>query len=103
MDKENIAHCSAQIRESILCITCTISALCYFCLGPAATGDETATEGEAHIRAFVFAPGTERHHNDSAVVFRSILKSLRETEKNQLTYNESYACLNLLHSQQRQE
>lgn len=69
-----------------------------FCLGPAATGDETATEGEAHVRAFVFAPGTERHHNDSAVVFRSILKSLRETEKNQLTYYESYACLNLSES-----
>lgn len=46
------------------------------CSGEAATGDEAAAEGEADFGAFVFAPGTERHHDDSAVVFRTILKSL---------------------------
>lgn len=55
--------------------------LLFFCSGEAATGDEAATEGEADFGAFVFAPGTERHHDDSAVVFRSILKSLTERER----------------------
>lgn len=83
---KRILHVGQFILVSHFCAS-LIPSMSYFCLGPAATGDETATEGKAHVRAFVFAPGTERHHHDSAVVFRSILKSLRgaEEEKNHLS------------------
>lgn len=78
---KRILHIGQFILVSHFCASLIPSISYYFCLGPAATGDETATEGEAHIRAFVFTPGTERHHDDSAVVFRSILKSLRGAEE----------------------
>lgn len=71
-----ILHIGKFTHGSYFCVSVKPSWSYYFCLGPSATGDETATEGEAHVRAFVFAPSTERHHNDSAVVFRAILKSL---------------------------
>lgn len=74
-------HIGKFTLGSYFCVSVKPSLSYYLGLGPAATGDEAATEGEAHVRAFVFAPGTERHHNDSAVVFSSVLKSLRGTEE----------------------
>lgn len=84
---KRILHIGQFRLESHFCVSLIPSMSYYFCLGPAATGDEAATEREAHVRAFVFAPGTERHHHDSAVVFRSILKSLRGAKEGNKNIN----------------
>lgn len=76
-----ILHIGKFRLGSHICGSVKASLSSYICLSPAATGDEAATEGEAHVRAFVFAPGAERHNDDSAVVFRSVLKRLRGTKE----------------------
>lgn len=87
---------SCGLYSFLMCpSTCGFTKYCTFVcwlfpsLGKAATGDETAAEGEADIWTLVFAPRTEWHHHGSAVVFRAILKSLKN--KKQCQHNNSHS------------
>lgn len=52
-------------------------------LGPTSAGHETSAEGEVGITILVLSPGTERHHDNCAVVLWAVVKSLREKKRSE--------------------
>lgn len=52
-------------------------------LGPTSAGHETSAEGEIGIKILVLSPGTERHHDNCAIVLWAVVKSLREKQRSE--------------------